>query len=109
MNSMLTMNQVILMISKGVAPVIPAMHNLTKQLRRNMNIKNNGTEKRRLIEWQSTTKRSKTKGGEKNKKQSYEFFDLSKTHSLSTQDLVKIFIDSFLRMTIEESFLNRKQ
>ena len=51
-------------------PVVPAMHNLTRQLRRrNMNIKNNGTEKRRLIEWQSTTKRrSETKGGEKKKK-----------------------------------------
>ena len=29
----------------------------------------------------------------------YESFDLSKTHSLSTQDLIKFFIHSFISMT----------
>ena len=33
---------------------------------------------------------------------SYESFDLSKTHSLSFQDLVKIFIDSFIIMSAEK-------
>ena len=34
----------------------------------------------------------------------YESFDLSKTHSLSAQDLVKTFIDSFITMTAGRSF-----
>jgi len=38
----------------------------------------------------------------------YESFDLSKTHSLSTQDLVKFFIHSFIRITTRESFLKQK-
>ena len=46
----------------------------------------------------------------------YESFDLSKTHSLSTQDLVKIFIHSlihwfidwFITMTAGEIFLKQK-
>ena len=42
----------------------------------------------------------------------YESFDLSKTHSLSSQDLVKFFIDSlihsFIMMTARESFLKQK-
>ena len=43
----------------------------------------------------------------------YESFDLSKTHSLSSQDLVKIFIDSFIHsfiiMTAGEVFLKKNQ
>jgi len=38
----------------------------------------------------------------------YESFDLSNTHSLSTQDLVKNFIHSFITMTAGESFLKQK-
>ena len=34
----------------------------------------------------------------------YESFDLSKTHSLSTQDLIKNFIDWFITMTVGKAF-----
>ena len=41
--------------------------------------------------------------------QNYESFDISKTHSLSSQNLVKIFIDLFIIMTMGEVFLNKNQ
>jgi len=39
----------------------------------------------------------------------YEFFDLSKTHFLSTQDLVKIFIDLMIQFLKKENSFKKSE
>jgi superfamily I DNA and/or RNA helicase len=72
-----TTGQAILMTSKEDVPVVPVTHNHTKQLKKkNTNVKNNSTEKRKMIEQQLQTKdRSERRGGEKNTKRSLTMHD----------------------------------